>query len=184
VVASQHVQRTHSAVHTTLGNNPPPPLNTHSTNIATGASSSSSSGATATATVPSRHDLLVAAYRFFDASLTLPTGGGGGGGGGGGTGAGAITEADERRRVVLLMVSSDSDVLRSLFHFTFLLMLGGVLDEDALTHPFSSLTCTRPRQLAVSASLAARTGDGGGGLTARERSYWLAQLGDIRRHVH
>ncbi len=44
------------------------------------------------------------------------------------------------------------------------------------------------KQLAVSASLAARTGGvgnegSGGGLNARERSYWLAQLGEIRRYV-
>ena len=77
---------------------PPPPTHTHthSTNIATGlgGSDSSSTATTGTATAPPRHELLVAAYRFFDAALSLSLPGGGG----------AVAEADERRRVVLLMV--------------------------------------------------------------------------------
>lgn len=135
---------------------------THSSNLATGVDSSNTHptpGPANSTPTASRHDLLAAAYRLFEAAVTLPPA------------PAAAAEADERRRVVLLMVRSLPPLCR-------LSCCGGMSTHFLTTH--CNLYQT---QLAVSASLAVRTGNEAGALSGRERSYWLAQLGEIRRYV-
>lgn len=81
----------------------------YSTNLAT----AKQTAATA-ANGPARHDLLVAAYRLFDAALQPWAG----------AAAATATEGDERRRVLLLMVRLPYGMHA---HVSFLLLAGSLL---------------------------------------------------------